>query len=104
MTFLTLVDGLFAALWNISWVLAAEARYVRQKNGGLHMRTLIAALFAAALLLAGIARAQTPPDVLVRTTVEEVLGVLKQNKAKYGVAGICNGGGGASAIVIENMQ
>lgn len=30
--------------------------------------------------------------------------VLKQNKAKYGVAGICNGGGGASAIVIENLQ
>lgn len=27
--------------------------------------------------------------------------VLKQNKAKYGVAGICNGGGGASAMVIE---
>ncbi|CAN5809503.1 acetyl-CoA C-acyltransferase [soil metagenome] len=33
-----------------------------------------------------------------------LLSVLKQNKAKYGVAGICNGGGGASAIVIENMQ
>lgn len=33
-----------------------------------------------------------------------LLNVLKQNKAKYGVAGICNGGGGASAIVIENMQ
>ena len=29
--------------------------------------------------------------------------VLKQNKAKYGAAGICNGGGGASAIVIENV-
>lgn len=29
--------------------------------------------------------------------------VLKQNKAAIGVAGICNGGGGASAIVIENM-
>ncbi len=27
--------------------------------------------------------------------------VLHQNKAKIGVAGICNGGGGASAIVIE---
>lgn len=27
--------------------------------------------------------------------------VLKQNNAKYGAAGICNGGGGASAIVIE---
>lgn len=33
-----------------------------------------------------------------------LLSVLKQNKAKYGVAAICNGGGGASAIVIENMQ
>jgi acetyl-CoA C-acetyltransferase len=33
-----------------------------------------------------------------------LLSVLKQNKGKYGVAGICNGGGGASAIVIENMQ
>jgi len=33
-----------------------------------------------------------------------LINVLKQNKAKYGVAGICNGGGGASAIVIENLQ
>jgi acetyl-CoA C-acetyltransferase len=30
--------------------------------------------------------------------------VLKQNKAKYGAAGICNGGGGASAMVIENVD
>lgn len=30
--------------------------------------------------------------------------VLKQNKAGIGVAGICNGGGGASALVIENMS
>jgi acetyl-CoA C-acetyltransferase len=30
--------------------------------------------------------------------------VLKQNKAKYGAAGICNGGGGASAVVIENVS
>jgi acetyl-CoA C-acetyltransferase len=29
--------------------------------------------------------------------------VLKQNQAKYGAAAICNGGGGASAIVIENI-
>jgi len=29
--------------------------------------------------------------------------VLKANKAKYGAAGICNGGGGASAMVIESM-
>jgi len=33
-----------------------------------------------------------------------LINVLKQNKAKYGAAGICNGGGGATAIVIENMN
>ncbi len=32
-----------------------------------------------------------------------LLNVLKANKAKYGAAGICNGGGGASAMVIENI-
>lgn len=32
-----------------------------------------------------------------------LINVLKQNNAKYGVAAICNGGGGASAIVIENI-
>ena len=30
-----------------------------------------------------------------------LLNVLKQNNARYGAAGICNGGGGASAMVIE---
>lgn len=29
--------------------------------------------------------------------------VLKANNAKYGAAGICNGGGGASAMVIESL-
>ena len=33
-----------------------------------------------------------------------LINVLKQNNAKYGAAGICNGGGGASAMVIENMN
>lgn len=33
-----------------------------------------------------------------------LINVLKQNKARYGAAGICNGGGGASALVIENMN
>ncbi|MDN5285526.1 MAG: acetyl-CoA acetyltransferase [Mucilaginibacter sp.] len=33
-----------------------------------------------------------------------LLSVLQQNNGKYGVAGICNGGGGASAIVIENLR
>lgn len=35
--------------------------------------------------------------------VTTLINVLKQNKAGIGVAGICNGGGGASAIVIENV-
>ncbi len=33
-----------------------------------------------------------------------LLNVLKANNAKYGAAGICNGGGGASAMVIENIN
>jgi acetyl-CoA C-acetyltransferase len=32
-----------------------------------------------------------------------LINILKQNNAKYGAAAICNGGGGASAIVIENI-
>lgn len=32
-----------------------------------------------------------------------LLNVLKQKGARYGAAGICNGGGGASAMVIERM-
>ncbi|MGB0167141.1 MAG: acetyl-CoA C-acyltransferase [Luteibaculum sp.] len=35
--------------------------------------------------------------------VVTLINVLKQNGAKYGAAGICNGGGGASAVVIENI-
>lgn len=32
-----------------------------------------------------------------------LINVLKQNNGKYGAAGICNGGGGASAVVIESV-
>ncbi|MBQ19523.1 MAG: acetyl-CoA C-acyltransferase [Flavobacteriales bacterium] len=35
--------------------------------------------------------------------VVTLINVLKQNNGKLGAAGICNGGGGASAIVIENV-
>ena len=35
--------------------------------------------------------------------VVTLISVLKQNNASIGVAGICNGGGGASAIVIKSM-
>jgi acetyl-CoA C-acetyltransferase len=33
-----------------------------------------------------------------------LLHVLQQNQGKFGAAGICNGGGGASAMVIENLR
>ncbi|MGE8512830.1 MAG: acetyl-CoA C-acyltransferase [Chryseobacterium culicis] len=33
-----------------------------------------------------------------------LLSVLQQEKGKYGIAGICNGGGGATAMVIENLK
>jgi acetyl-CoA C-acetyltransferase len=33
-----------------------------------------------------------------------LLYILKQQKGRYGAAGICNGGGGASAMVIENLS
>jgi acetyl-CoA C-acetyltransferase len=33
-----------------------------------------------------------------------LINVLKQNNGKYGGAGICNGGGGASAMIIENIN
>ena len=33
-----------------------------------------------------------------------LINVLKQNGGKIGGAGICNGGGGASAMIIENIE
>ncbi len=34
--------------------------------------------------------------------IMELINALKNNNAKYGAAGICNGGGGAGAMIIEN--
>ncbi|MFI5153369.1 MAG: acetyl-CoA C-acyltransferase [Chitinophagales bacterium] len=36
--------------------------------------------------------------------VVTLMHILRQERVRYGAAGICNGGGGASAIVIENIQ
>lgn len=35
--------------------------------------------------------------------IATLINVLEQNNGRYGVAGICNGGGGASAVVIEKL-
>ena len=34
---------------------------------------------------------------------DKTVDLLKQNGGKYGVAALCNGGGGASALVIEAL-
>ena len=36
--------------------------------------------------------------------VTTLLGVLREKKMKIGCVGICNGGGGASALVVESLQ
>jgi acetyl-CoA C-acetyltransferase len=36
--------------------------------------------------------------------VVSLINILKQNNGKYGIASICNGGGGASAIIVENID
>jgi acetyl-CoA C-acetyltransferase len=35
--------------------------------------------------------------------VVTLISVLRQNKSKYGAASLCNGGGGASAVIIEAL-
>ena len=30
--------------------------------------------------------------------------VLKEKRGKYGMVGICNGGGGSTSMIIENLQ
>ena len=32
-----------------------------------------------------------------------LMNVLGRNNAKYGLAGICNGGGGGTAVIIESL-
>jgi acetyl-CoA C-acetyltransferase len=36
--------------------------------------------------------------------VQSLLTVFKHRGGKYGLAGICNGGGGSTAMIIENLQ
>ena len=36
--------------------------------------------------------------------LQSLLTVLKNRGGKYGLAGVCNGGGGATAMIIENLQ
>jgi acetyl-CoA C-acetyltransferase len=36
--------------------------------------------------------------------VVSLVHILKARKARYGLAAICNGGGGASAVIVENMN
>ena len=40
-------------------------------------------------------------EIPTGSDLQQVMNVLEKKKARYGAAGICNGGGGASALVIE---
>ena len=35
--------------------------------------------------------------------ITTLLSVLEKNKGKYGLAAICNGGGGASSMIVERL-
>lgn len=36
--------------------------------------------------------------------IQSLLSVMKHKGGKYGLAAICNGGGGSTAMIIENLQ
>ena len=36
--------------------------------------------------------------------LQTLLTVLRVKGGKYGLAGICNGGGGSTAMIVENLQ
>lgn len=36
--------------------------------------------------------------------VQSLLSTFKAKGGKYGLAGICNGGGGSTAMIIQNLQ
>ncbi len=36
--------------------------------------------------------------------IQTLLTVMKNKGGKYGLAAICNGGGGSTAMIIENLQ
>ena len=74
-------------------VCACLIRVLLTGRGKLIVKKLFTTLLMAAVsLFAPLANAQTAaptaPDVLVRTTVEDVLGVLKQNKDRRGLQDI----------------
>ena len=36
--------------------------------------------------------------------LQSLLTVMRIKGGKYGLAGICNGGGGSTALIVENLQ
>jgi hypothetical protein len=69
------------------------------------------ALLACYLLLADGIRSQTTSPLrdadgrtlILHGIVATLISILKHKGGKLGAAGICNGGGGASAIVVEKV-
>lgn len=44
-----------------------------------------------------------PIGVSGNRVILNLVEILRHNKSKYGMAGICNGGGGGSSIIVENL-
>lgn len=55
-------------------------RFAMNKGYDKMKKTIIGMLFVTWAAMVSVAWGQTPPDVLVRTTVEDVMAVLKQNR------------------------
>lgn len=55
-------------------------------------------------ILGGAVAMGHPIGVSGARIVQSLITTLKLKKGKYGLAGICNGGGGSTAIIIENLQ
>ena len=95
-----IVIGLFASFFFFSFVSSSSVTSNSEKNANFQILGLDA---AKVNVNGGAVALGHPLGSSGSRIIVTLINVLKQNNAKYGAAAICNGGGGASAIVIENM-
>lgn len=55
-------------------------------------------------VLGGAVAMGHPIGVSGARIIQTLITVLKLRKGRYGLAAICNGGGGSTAIIIENIE
>ena len=67
------------------------------------MRELSPPSYAASAASAAAAAAAAPLGASGARIIGALYNVLRANNQQYGCASICNGGGGASAVIIERL-